>query len=320
MTSYLVVGASRGIGLEFVRQLAAASTTSRVFAGCRNPEKLELSFPGAEKTTKVALDVQRQEVIDAALDVIHKANSGTLDVLICNAGIIFPGDTLDTAPEQLAQTLDINTVSVHRIVQAFLPLLRAGSVKKIILLGGTFGPTQYLTTNRFASATGAYAISKTATHMLGMLYGLELIKEGFITASLHPGIVATDMSAQVMAGMKAAGEGGDHGQGGGPQIIQPEDSVRGMVRVMENLQPEQSGKLISWEAEVLPNWMLFFREHISRTQAFDMLSLRNFCSMCSFPKGFLMGCDDCSVCITKSLFRDSHLTSSTLDTTAAVAP
>ena len=45
---------------------------------------------------------------------------------------------------------------------------------------------------------GAYAASKAAAHMLTMLYGAELASEGTLTASVHPGVVMTDMANAIM--------------------------------------------------------------------------------------------------------------------------
>ena len=250
MTSYLVAGASRGIGLEITRQLSILPTTAYVFACARNPASFPQDITNNTKIHTIKLDVTSSADAAAATDTISKITNGTLGVLVVNAGINITDSVCDASVEQLQKTLETNTVGVHRIIQSCLPLLRAGTAKKIIVLGassGTFPVAHHLASTGMP-AVGAYAVSKAAAHMLTMLYALELAKEGFMTASVHPGVVMTDMAATVMQKhpeMKEAAEKS------GTKVLTPVESAVGIVKVIEMLTMGNSGKLISWEGEIL---------------------------------------------------------------------
>jgi NAD(P)-dependent dehydrogenase (short-subunit alcohol dehydrogenase family) len=78
-----------------------------------------------------------------------------------------------------------------------------------------------------------YRMSKAALNMAMRCVALEYKAQGLITASLSPGWVQTDM--------------------GGPQApTRPEDSVRGLLRIIDGLGPEHSGRFFEFQGEELP--------------------------------------------------------------------
>ncbi len=93
MASYFITGASRGIGLEMVRQLAAmpATEVSTVFAAVRStPEALSKIVDSSDGRV-VPVEVQitdKTSIAAAAKTVERKLNGNGLDVLINNAGIM----------------------------------------------------------------------------------------------------------------------------------------------------------------------------------------------------------------------------------------
>ncbi|KAH8822053.1 hypothetical protein F5884DRAFT_868370 [Xylogone sp. PMI_703] len=250
MTSYLVAGASRGIGLEITRKLSILPTTAYVFACARNPTSIPQELTDHAKIHPVKLDITSSTSTAAAIDTISKTTNGTLGVLIVNAGINIANTVSDASVEQLKETLETNTIAVHRIIQSCLPLLRAGAVRKIVVLGavsGTFPVAHHLASVGLP-ASGAYAVSKVAVHMLIMLYAAELAKEGFVTASVHPGTVMTDMAEEVMQKYPKMKQ---HAEKSNMKLLTPAESADGIVKVIEELTVDNSGKLISWEGEVL---------------------------------------------------------------------
>lgn len=250
MISYLVAGASRGIGLEISRKLATLPTTAYVFTGARNPDGLPQDLTENTKIHPVKLDVISSADIAAATETISKTTGGTLSVLIINAGINISDFVSNASAEQLEETLETNTVAVQKVIQAFLPLLRAGPDKKIVTLGalsGTFHVAHHLA-SKGMPGVGAYAVSKAATHMLMMLYAAELAGEGLKTASIHPGVVMTEMATKIM---QKHPEMRETAEKSGMKLLTPVESAEGVVRVIEGLSMVDSGKLISWEGEIL---------------------------------------------------------------------
>jgi NAD(P)-dependent dehydrogenase (short-subunit alcohol dehydrogenase family) len=140
MATYLITGASRGIGLELTKQLLElpASQVSKVFAVARNPEsdgiqQLEQKYPG--RLYPVSASVDNTASVQKAVEVVKtKLDGQSLDVLINNAGISggTTGSIKDMELDQLTQIFDVNVVGVQRVTAAFLPLLEQGSHKKII--------------------------------------------------------------------------------------------------------------------------------------------------------------------------------------------
>ncbi|MDO8311986.1 MAG: SDR family NAD(P)-dependent oxidoreductase, partial [Sideroxyarcus sp.] len=133
----LVTGAGKGIGAELVRTLAAHG--ARVFAGVYSTDMLA-DFPTG--VTVLPLDVTSQADVDAAVRQISEAG-GRLDVLVNNAGIIAPIGHLFTIPsDALTPAFAVNVIGVHRMVLAFLPLLRASM--GLIIIAVTVAATTQL--------------------------------------------------------------------------------------------------------------------------------------------------------------------------------
>lgn len=189
-TSYFVTGASRGIGQELVTQLASKPDTSVVFAAVRNPSSASQELRSHPKIKVVKLDVISDDDTAAAVETVKASNDGALDVLILNAGAGTTTPMTQSPVAELREYIEVNAISTHRLVIAFLPLLRAGRRKEIIGIGtssGSFGLSQPLAKQGFP--LGAYGVSKAAMHFLVMLYAAELQREGFKCITFHPGVV-----------------------------------------------------------------------------------------------------------------------------------
>jgi len=182
MTTSLVTGAKRGIGLELCAQLR--SRGHEVIAVCRSATP-ELDRLGVR--VEAGVDVAS----DGALSTLAKRLAGAhIDWLVCNAGILRHEslDALDFASVQ-AQ-LEVNALGPLRTVHALLANLGAGS--KIALITSRMGS---IADNGSGGAYG-YRMSKAALNAAGVSLARDLQARSIAVALLDPGDVKTDMTGQ----------------------------------------------------------------------------------------------------------------------------
>ena len=130
-------GANRGMGREIARQLAEAEL--HVLVGARDgaaaeAAAAEISDGGRLSLQGVQLDVTDDQSV-ARLAERGRRRPGRLDVLVNNAGIIggsYADTVADVDLDGVRTTLDTNLFGPWRMVQAFLPLLRAGGHGRIV--------------------------------------------------------------------------------------------------------------------------------------------------------------------------------------------
>lgn len=223
----LVTGANKGIGLETARQLAERRYI--VWLGCRDEERgaraaQELASHGDVRF--VPLDVADSESTRAASVRIER-ETGALDALVNNAGVLLEGDSLPgTVPLELVErTFDVNFYGVLRVTQAFLPLVRRSSAGRIVNVSSTMGSATVVAAPGSPLAqfpTFAYAASKTALGALTAWLAVELGGSTIKVNAVCPGYNATDMNhhrgtlhpsegAKVVVRAATLGPDGPHG-------------------------------------------------------------------------------------------------------------
>jgi NAD(P)-dependent dehydrogenase (short-subunit alcohol dehydrogenase family) len=181
----LVSGASRGIGAEIARELAA-DHGFRVFAGARNPSDVER----ADGIEPIRLGVTDQATIDAARDAVQ-ADPGRLDVLINNAAVYGdPSGVEDFDLERAHEVIETNTFGPWRLTQAFLPLLRESDHGRIVNVSSGGGQLSDM-----HSGYSAYRISKAGLNALTRMTHAEAGGR-ILVNSMCPGWVRTDMGGQ----------------------------------------------------------------------------------------------------------------------------
>ena len=219
----LVTGANRGIGLELCRQLVAAR--ARVIATVRRPEAAQelATLPVSIE----ALDVSDPESVEALAERLDEVE---LDVLVNNAGMGGVGDGIqDLDFENMQEAFAVNSLGPLRVTQALLPHLLRGQRRTVVHISSNMGSL----TNNLQGGCYAYRASKTALNMLNRCLALELAGKGFTCTVLHPGWVQTDMG----------------GEGAPVPVV---ESVRGLLRVIVNLTPEDNGRFLDFEGKELP--------------------------------------------------------------------
>ena len=229
MTTVVVTGANRGIGLEFVRQYAEDRVN--VIACCRVPDRADL-LNTLTRNAGSKVDVRPLDVADAsAIFALGKALADEpVDILINNAGYYGPkeqsADRMDFSG--WAYTFAVNTMAPLAMAQALHPNLKAGVQKKIVSLTGGMGST-----GENGGGSLAYRASKAALNNVMRSLSVDWRGEGIIAVPIDPGWVKTDM-------------------GGENAPLTVEESVGAMRRVIAKLTLADSGQYLKWNGQERP--------------------------------------------------------------------
>ena len=197
----LVTGATRGIGLETVRQLAAEGVHT-LLAG-RSRERavaaaLTLQAQGLP-VEAIALDVTDEASIAAAAAEVERRH-GRLDILVNNAGIA--EDDWNKAPSEQSldtwrSTFDTNVFGLVAVTRAFLPLLGRAPAARIVNLSSVLGSITLQAdpdSTYYAIKVPAYNASKSAVNAWTVQLAHQLRDSGIKVNAVHPGNVRTDMN------------------------------------------------------------------------------------------------------------------------------
>lgn len=225
MKKILITGANRGIGLELVKQLVDAGEF--VFAGCRNPENAmqlqDLANIHVDRVAVVALDVTNDASVAAAKTAVA-AQTDHLDIIINNAGILVPNETVaNFDPGEMDKTFQVNVIGPMRIISQFVDLLQRGNEPKLVNVSSQLGSLEKMQTMNWGDYS--YNASKAALNMLTRKLSHEL--SNIVVITLHPGWVQTDM-------------------GGKSAAITIPDSARGIIEVIRNLRPQDTNKFYTY--------------------------------------------------------------------------
>lgn len=199
----LVTGATRGIGLETVRQLAARGT--HVILAGRDKAKADAAAKSLRAAQldvdSIALDVTDSKSIAAAVSEITRRH-GRLDILINNAGV-FIDDAQKKPSEQSIdvwrKTFDTNVFGVVETTNAFLPLLKKSDAGRIVNVSSLLGSiAEHVDPNSgvYNFKVPAYNVSKSAVNAWTAQLAYELRETPIKVNAIHPGSVKTDMNAQ----------------------------------------------------------------------------------------------------------------------------
>jgi NAD(P)-dependent dehydrogenase (short-subunit alcohol dehydrogenase family) len=216
MPTVMVIGASRGIGLELVRQYAAADW--RVHATTRTPLQPGALGAIAGDVVLHALDVRDAQQIGA---LAREVEPEGIDVLIHNAGVAGRG-------MMPAEVQRINAHAPIRVAQALLTAVSRSREKKIIFMTSQLGARR-----GYTGSLGPYGDSKAALNDAFRAHAPVWGQRGCMAIVMHPGWVRTDM-------------------GGAGAPLSVEESVRGMRQVIARLTPQDHGRFFTWEGREHP--------------------------------------------------------------------
>ncbi len=223
-----ITGASRGLGLEFVRQYLKAGAF--VFAAARTvnaPALLELSEAHSERCCIVPLDLTEESCYSAACRIVQ-SEGRMLDLLIHNAGIYAEGEqNLESIQsERMQRVLFVDAVSPLLLTRALLPVLRRpGAIITALTSGAGLLRNNLVRMTTRAGGQFSYGMGKAALHKAWQVLASDPAMDGCTVVGMAPGFVLTDMTRGVPT----------------PPTLEPPESVRGMIATLAGLGQEANG-------------------------------------------------------------------------------
>lgn len=247
MPVYCITGTNRGLGLEFVRQLAA-SHDNTILALTRTLSSdltdLKAVSAASSKTHILECDTGSSESIQSFANEAKKLLSDQghkIDVLINNAGINFNSwqSSLALEPDSLLHQIRINVIGPATTVQMLHAAgLLSPQVRVINLTSGLGSMAESLgpSGNTSRKCCG-YSISKAGLNMLSVHQSGDLREKGGLPGAvvvvIDPGWVKTRM-------------------GGAGAVLEPEESIGRMLKVVGGLRDEDNGTFLKYNGERIP--------------------------------------------------------------------
>ena len=237
MSTVLITGTNRGIGLGLVRSYAADGWD--VIACCRNPDSAD-DLNEIAKLTGGRVHVERLDLADH--DIINalaeKYACHSIDVLINNAAVVGPRDpNLEQIYRQKFGTIDyeawidvfrINTMGPLRVMEAFADNVASGDEKKIIAISSSMSSN-----GENLSPVYLYSSCKAALNRVVTMTAKSLEDKGIIVVAFCPGHVRTDL-------------------GGDQAAVSVDESVSGMRSLIANLTMDKTGTFTRFDGEAVP--------------------------------------------------------------------
>lgn len=249
LSSVVVTGANRGLGLEIVKQMCALpSPPKTLIATARNPSDAKELLTLANNVKQTHVVVLKLDMADSgsfdkfASEVRSHFDENGLTLLLNNAGIIGKRGSLETVTaEQMAEVFAVNCIGPVLLVKALAPLLMISakvrtnlpglSCSKAAIVNMTTGVASL--EENSGGGNWAYRASKTALNMMSVNMKHELSPHGILIGLIHPGWVQTDM-------------------GGPSALITSEKSVSGILDVMGGLDERSNCLFHRYNGTVLP--------------------------------------------------------------------
>jgi NADP-dependent 3-hydroxy acid dehydrogenase YdfG len=179
----VVTGASRGIGAELARRLAADGARLALVARSRDALTALAQELGAEP---VVCDIGDPVQVERAAERIGALAGGAPDVVVNNAGVFSIAAAHKTSVELFRRTLEVNLVAPFALVRAFLPGMRARGSGHLVTLGS-------IADRNIFPGNAAYSASKYGLRALHEVLRAELVGSGVRATLVSPGPVNTEL-------------------------------------------------------------------------------------------------------------------------------
>jgi len=243
----LVVGATRGIGLEFVHQLLQDDRSSHVFATYRSEQTASALFALAERYPQrlhcITMDLTKEEQIAKGIESIQTVVPN-LHVVVNCVGLLH---NEQQQPEKALRQLDaenllnyfqVNSIGPALLTKHVMPLLKHKEPSLLATISAKIGS---IGDNRIGGWYG-YRASKAALNMFLKTASIEYRRRSpnTIIVMLHPGTTDTGLSKPFQRGVPPE------------KLFSTEKTVSQLMTVLSSVSAEDSGEFFSWDGSRLP--------------------------------------------------------------------
>lgn len=230
MSTIMIVGATRGIGLELTKQYA--NEGNQVIACARdtaNASLLNEVASGSENIKIEQLDIADAGSIESASSRIGEVAIDSVIIVAGWVGGMPDNQTIDNIDiDEWHNTLNINTIGPLLVAKAFKSNLAASGNGNLMILSSQLAASTWPMGGMYIYSTTKAAVSK-----VGQILALDWAEDPIIVSIMHPGWVQTDM--------------------GGPTAeITAEESASGIRNVISGLTKEDSGNFYKWNGDIHP--------------------------------------------------------------------
>lgn len=244
----LIQGASRGIGLECVRQLLAQPHVGRVYATARRPARSEalqaLAREHPERLVPVPLDVTDEASIEDAAATVG-ARSQRLHFLFNVAGLLHDDAGLrpekrlaDVRLENLERSFRVNAFGPLLVARAFAGMLTHGEHAVLANMSARVGSIGDNGLGGWYAYRGAKAAQNMFTRGLAVELGRK--SRALVCVALHPGTTDTGLSEPFQ---RRVPEG---------KLFSAAYTVERLFTVVDELDADDSGTFRAWDGQVIP--------------------------------------------------------------------
>ncbi len=220
MSTFLITGSNRGIGLELCKQLHDKG--NKVIATCResSPELIKIGVEIIEN-----VDISSESSITFLCKKLLGIN---LDCLIHNAGIYEYNSFQKLDKKSILRQFEVNALSPIILTESLKHLLKKSS--KVAFITSRMGSIG----DNTSGGSYGYRMSKVALSMAAKSLSIDLLKEDIYVAILHPGLVSTRMTGFTPSGITA------------------KESANGILKRIDSLNEKNTGTFWHMNGDILP--------------------------------------------------------------------
>lgn len=224
-----ILGSSGAIGGAFIKILSEKYPNARMFKFSRNAH-YRVNYSCEESLSEAAELASKER----PLDLVIVANG-----ILHEEGLMPEKSLRDISAEDLRRVFDVNTVTPTLIAKHFLPKLNKERTSIFAALSARVGSIS----DNYLGGWYAYRSSKAALNMMIKCFSIEVSRRNkqAIIVGLHPGTVDSYLSKPFQRGLSNG------------KLFTSEYSARQLLQVLENLNPDKTGRCFAWDGqEILP--------------------------------------------------------------------